>query len=281
MTTINYPCLWFDKNATEAAEFYCSIFPDSKIISENPSVTIWQLYGQKFMGLNGGPMFKPNPSVSFFITCDTNEEIDLFWQKLSEDGKVMMPLDNYPWSEYYGFLEDKFGVCWQLYKGKQNDLNQKIVPAFLFTDANFGKAHDAINFYTSVFKNSKTDGINYYTEMEMPDQKNIVKHGQFVIDGTVFMAMDGAGTHNFSFNEGISFVISCQTQEQIDYYWNTFTKDGGQESMCGWCKDKFGVSWQVVPSILGSLMNNPEKSEKVMEAFLKMKKLDIEVLLGV
>jgi predicted 3-demethylubiquinone-9 3-methyltransferase (glyoxalase superfamily) len=279
MSVIQYPCIWFDKNAQTAAEFYCTFFPDSKIVSHNPVVTIWELYGQKFMGLNGGPMHQPNASISFFITCDSNDEIDFLWQKLIEDGKIMMPLNSYPWSPYFGFVQDKFGVCWQLYKGKLNDVNQKIVPTFLFTDANFGKANDAINFYLSVFENSKTDGIAFYTEEEMP-QKNIVKHGQFLLDNYVFMAMDGAGEHNFSFNEGLSFVINCDTQAQIDYYWNTFTTDGGQESMCGWCKDKFGVSWQIVPSILGSLMNDPEKRERVMNAFLKMKKFDIEGLLG-
>jgi predicted 3-demethylubiquinone-9 3-methyltransferase (glyoxalase superfamily) len=272
-----YPCLWFDGQAKSAAEFYSSIFPNSKIISHNPMVTMWELYGQKFMGLDGGPMFTPNPSISFFVTCESNEEMDAIWAKLSNDAKIMMPLDKYDWSEYYGFLQDKFGISWQLYKGKYSEVNQKIVPCFLFTDGNFGKANNAVQFYTSVFTNSKIDGILFYDENEMP-QKEIVKHSQFVLDGNVYMAMDGAGEHNYSFNEAISFVINCDTQEQIDYYWDTFTKDGGEESMCGWCKDKFGVSWQIVPTILGQLMGDPERSQRVVAAFMKMKKFDIEKL---
>ena len=133
-----YPCLWFDGQAKAAADFYCSLFPGSKITSESPMVVNWEANGIKFMGLNGGPEFK--------------------------------------------------------------------------------------------------------------------------------------------FNEAVSFVIPCDTQDEIDYYWDRLTSDGGAESMCGWCVDKFGLSWQVVPSMLGKLMSDPEKGQKVMQAFLKMKKFDIATL---
>jgi predicted 3-demethylubiquinone-9 3-methyltransferase (glyoxalase superfamily) len=273
-----YPCLWFDYHAKTAAEFYCSIFPKSKILSHNPIVTIWEICGQKFMGLDGGSMYKANPSVSFFVTCDSNKEIDEIWTKLIEGAKIMMPLNKYDWSEYYGFLQDKFGVSWQIFKGNYGDVNQKIVPCFLFTDNQFGNAYDAVNFYSTVFSNSKIEGILFYNESEM-NIRNIVKHSQFILDGNVFMAMDGAGSHNYTFNEATSFVIECDSQEQIDYYWNAFTNDGGIESMCGWCKDKFGVWWQVVPKMLGELMADPKKAAKVQEAFMKMRKFDIKTLM--
>lgn len=137
MTNQIYPCLWFDGQAKAAAEFYCSVFKGSKIVSENPMVVMFELNGKKFMGLNGGPMFQ--------------------------------------------------------------------------------------------------------------------------------------------FNESVSFVVNCDTQEEIDYYWNKLT-EGGSESQCGWLKDKFGLSWQIVPSILGKLMSDPEKSEKVVQAFMKMKKFIIKDL---
>lgn len=274
-----YPCLWFDGQAKSAAEFYCSIFPNSKVISNNQIVTIWELYGQKFMGLDGGPMFKPNPSISFFVTCENDAEVDAIWNRLRYDAKIMMPLGKYDWSEYYGFLQDKFGISWQIFKGNYSHVNQKIVPCFLFTDKRFGKANDAVQFYTSLFTNSRVDGILFYNENEML-QKNTVKHSQFVLEGNVYMAMDGAGEHNFAFNEAISFVINCDTQEQIDYFWNAFTKNGGEESMCGWCKDKFGVSWQIVPSILEKLMNDPKRRQSVIAAFMKMKKFDIETIMN-
>lgn len=130
-----YPCLWYDNKAKEAADYYCGIFKDSKIISENPMVVIFELNGQKFMGLNGGPQF--------------------------------------------------------------------------------------------------------------------------------------------NFTEAVSFVIECDTQDEIDHYWNSLTADGGQESMCGWVKDKYGMSWQVVPSMLGELMSTPESGQRVMQVVLKSKKLVI------
>jgi predicted 3-demethylubiquinone-9 3-methyltransferase (glyoxalase superfamily) len=135
-----YPCLWFDGQAKAAAEFYCSIFPNSTISAENPLVVRWEVNGNQFMGLNGGPQFK--------------------------------------------------------------------------------------------------------------------------------------------FNEAVSFVIECDTQEEIDHYWNNLISNGGAESQCGWCKDQYGVSWQVVPKILGELMAHPEKTQRVVAAFMQMKKFDIETLIN-
>src|SRR5436190_16783521 len=109
MTNQIYPCIWYDGNAKEAAEFYCSVFKNSKITSENPMVVIWEMNGEKFMGLNGGPMFKVNPSISFYVVCETMEETDAVWKKLNEGGTVLMPLDKYDWSEKYGWVQDKFG----------------------------------------------------------------------------------------------------------------------------------------------------------------------------
>lgn len=279
MNNALYPCIWFDGQAKAAADFYCAIFPDSSVRSDNGMVVNWELCGQKFMGLNGGPMFKPNPSISFFITCETNEEIDAIWKQLSVNASIMMALDKYDWSEYYGFLQDQFGVSWQIFKGRYSDVNQKITPCFLFTDSKFGKANEAVHFYTTVFQPSTIQGILMYSKEEMP-QENIVKHSQFSLLENVFMAMDGPGDHQYGFNEGLSFVISCETQQEIDYYWEKFTTDGGEESRCGWCKDKFGVSWQVVPTVLGKLMSDPEKSQRVMAAFMKMNKFDIEGLMN-
>jgi predicted 3-demethylubiquinone-9 3-methyltransferase (glyoxalase superfamily) len=138
MASSMYTCLWFDGQAKAAADFYCSFFPNSKILNESPMVVNWELNGNKFMGLNGGPQFK--------------------------------------------------------------------------------------------------------------------------------------------FNEAVSFVIPCKDQEEIDFYWDKLTSDGGAESMCGWCKDKFGVSWQVIPAILEKLMSDPEKAPRVVQAFMQMKKFDIEKL---
>lgn len=272
-----HPCIWYDGNAKAAAEFYCTVFPGAKITVDSPMVVNFELYGQKFMGLNGGPMFKTNPSVSFLIICEEDNEIELLWKALSEGGMVMMPLDKYDWSERYGFVQDKFGLAWQIMKGKYSDVNQKITPTLLFVGNSYGKAEAAVKYYTEVVKPSSVDGILLYAENEGPAAGS-VKHSQFILDGKVFMAMDGYGEHKFAFNEGISFVVECKDQEEIDYYWNTLTSDGGQESMCGWLKDKFGVSWQIIPKNIGTLMMDPVNGQKAMQALMQMKKIDIAKL---
>lgn len=272
-----HPCIWYDGNAKAAAEFYCNLFPNSKVTADTPMVVNWELYGQKFMGLNGGPMFKTNPSISFLIICDDDNEIENLWKGLSEDGMVMMPLDKYDWSERYGFCQDKFGLAWQIMKGKYSDVNQKITPTLLFVGDKYGKAEAAVKYYTDVVKPSSVDGILLYAENEGPAAGS-VKHSQFVLDGKVFMAMDGYGAHAFTFNEGISFVVECKDQKEIDYYWNTFTSGGGQESMCGWVKDKFGVSWQIIPENIGAIMMDPVNGQKAMQALMQMKKIEIAKL---
>ena len=272
-----YPCLWFDGKAKEVAEFYCSVFNNSKICNENDMVVIWSLNGQKFMGLNGGPMFKPNPSISFFVVCESPGEVDDYWKKLSAGGSVLMPLDKYEWSEKYGWVQDKYGINWQLGYGKLADVGQKFTPTLMFTQEKAGKAEEAIHFYTSVFNNSKIAGILKYENNEEHGEAGQVKHAQFTLNDNVFMAMDSSMAHDFTFSEGISLVVECDDQNEIDYFWNKLTEDG-QESMCGWLKDKYGLSWQIVPAVLEQLMNNPEKAPRVIDAFMKMKKFDIAAL---
>ena len=109
-----YPCLWFDGNAKEAATFYCSIFNNSTITTDNGMVVMFEIEGKKVMGLNGGPIFSINPSISFFVTCESHEEIENIWNKLMVGGTAMMALDKYPWGEKYGFVKDTFGMTWQL-----------------------------------------------------------------------------------------------------------------------------------------------------------------------
>jgi predicted 3-demethylubiquinone-9 3-methyltransferase (glyoxalase superfamily) len=272
-----YTCLWFDGKAKEAAELYCSVFPNSVITSENPMVVVVESSGHKFMLLNGGPHFTLNPSVSFFVVCESFEEVDKSWQWLMEGGSVLMPLDKYDWSEKYGWVQDKFGVNWQLSLGKIQDLGQKITPTLMFTNAQAGKAEEAIQFYTSVFEESSVIGIMRYSASD-PDVEGTVKHAQFKLGNRVFMAMDSSFSHAFNFNEAISFVVDCETQEEIDYYWDKLSAVPEAEQ-CGWLKDQFGVSWQIVPSILGKLMSDPSRSQRVINVFMQMKKFDIEKLL--
>jgi predicted 3-demethylubiquinone-9 3-methyltransferase (glyoxalase superfamily) len=271
-----YPCLWLAGTANEAATFYTSLFGDSEITANTGLVVTFNLHGYHFMALNGDPIFSPNPSISFFVVCETAEETDHLWQGLIEGGNVMMPMDKYDWSEKYGWVADRYGVNWQISLGKISDAGQKISPLLMFCGEQQGRAEAALNFYTSVFKDSSITGIYRYGD-DSPTTPGQIVHSQFVLNGNGLMAMDSGVSQPFSFSEGISLVKECQTQDEIDYYWNAFT-EGGQESMCGWCKDPFGVSWQIIPAELSALAQNPEKGPKVMQALMKMKKINIKEL---
>ncbi len=278
MTDQIYPCLWFDGNAKAAADFYCTVFKNSKITIDTPMVVNFELNGKKIMGLNGGPMFKINPSISLFVLCESINETNELWNKLIDGGKTLMAIDKYPWSERYGWVQDRFGLTWQVSVVNKEGDKQKITPSMLFTGNQFGKAEEAIKFYTAVFKNSAADALVHYPHGDANAGK--LMFSEFNLNKYGLIAMDGPGTHEYTFNEAVSFVVNCENQEEIDYYWNKLTADGGQESMCGWLKDKFGVSWQIVPTILGKLMTDPERAPRVMQAFLQMKKFDIEKLIN-
>jgi len=271
-----YPCFWFNNNAKEAAVFYRSVFLGATSKQDNPFVVSFQSDGQKLMFLNATSQFSFNPSISIFVVCESNDEIEHIWHLLSEGGKVLMALDKYPWSEKYGWVQDQYGLSWQLMMGKMGDVGQKFTPLMMFVGENAGKAEEAMKFYTSIFDDSKIQGISRYEKGE-GDVEGHIKHAQFNLGKYVMMAMDSSMDNQFSFNEAISLVVECETQEEIDYYWNKLT-EGGEESMCGWCKDKYGVSWQVVPAILPKLLGDPSRAEKVTKVFMKMKKFNIEEL---
>lgn len=148
---------------------------------------------------------------------------------------------------------------------------QKITP-FLWFDNN---AEDAANFYVSIFKNSRVLNVARYGDAG-PGPKGTVVTAQFELDGQKFIALNGGP--QFKFNEAVSFVVNCESQEEIDYFWEKLSA-GGKKLECGWLKDKYGLSWQVVPTILGELMTgDAERSNRVMQALQQMQKLDIELL---
>jgi predicted 3-demethylubiquinone-9 3-methyltransferase (glyoxalase superfamily) len=278
MNNVIYPCLWFNGNAREAADFYSSVFKDSRINSDNQMVVMFESAGQKFMFLNGGPQFQFNPSVSFYVMFETESELDTSWEKLIAGGSALMPLDKYPWSDRYGWLQDSFGINWQLILGKSDEKIQKFSPALMFTGENNGKTEQAIHYYTTVFRDSEIMLVSKYPESGNDTAGNI-NHAQFRLANRTFVAMDSSFPHKFSFNEATSFVVECNSQEEIDYFWNALVNKG-EEGQCGWLKDQYGVSWQIIPSILKTLMNDPSRSERVVKAFLQMKKFEIDKLIN-
>ncbi|MGH2748477.1 MAG: VOC family protein [Actinomycetota bacterium] len=282
------PHLWFDREAVEAAEFYSSTFLNSRVtnvstLHDTPSgdadVVSFELFGQPFMAISAGPLFKFTPAISFLVRCRTKEEVDELWSKLSEAGTALMPLDSYPFSERYGWTEDRYGLSWQVMYAADEPTTQRITPTLMFVGEVCGKADEAINFYTSTFHSSKVGDILHYGEGEEPDKAGTIKHAGFTLEGQEFAAMDSARDHDFGFNESISLMVGCDTQDEIDYYWDSLSAVPEAEQ-CGWLKDKYGVSWQIVPSVLGDLLGSgtKEQTARVTEAFLQMKKFDIAEL---
>ena len=291
------PHLWFDKQAREAAELYVSFFPGSKItnvrtLTNTPSgdcdLVSFELAGQPFMAISAGPYFKFNPSVSFHVNCDTKEEVDSVWERLSPGGKVLMPLDTYPFSARYGWLEDKYGLSWQVIHTGGASIHQKFTPVLMFVGNVCGKAEEAIDFYASVFQGApdgartggtKAEVLARYGKGEEPDKEGSVRYARFLLLGLEFGAMDSAREHKFAFNEAISFLVPCDTQEEIDYLWGKLSADPKAEQ-CGWLKDKYGLSWQIAPTMMQAVLGSGDKQrmERVTQAFLKMKKFDIAAL---
>lgn len=282
------PHLWFDKEAKEAAEFYTSLFPDSKVtnittLRNTPSgdtdVVSFVLAGQSFVAISAGPLFKFTPAVSFHVKCQTKDEVNDIWEKLSDGGTVLMELGKYPFSEKYGWVQDRYGLSWQIIFTGEHEIKQKITPVLMFVGAVCGKAEEAVNFYASVFRNARTDILARYGKGEEPDKEGTVKYAALTFEGQEFGAMDSAHAHPFTFNEAISFIVNCEDQDEIDYYWSKLSAVPESEQ-CGWLKDKYGVSWQVVPTAMGEMMQQgtPEQVAHVTQAFLKMKKFDIAAL---
>ena len=285
------PHLWFDREALEAAEFYATVFDDARIthksvIKDTPSgdcdIVGFRIMGFEFMAISAGPNFQKNPSISFFVNFDPSQDenarksMDRTWEALMAGGKVLMPLDKYPFSERYGWVEDRYGVSWQLiYTNPEGEERPLVIPSFLFVGKSYGKAEEAVNFYLSVFQSSKLGNLMHYGPGQEPNREGTVMFSDFKLEGTWFVAMDGGGEHDFNFNEGISLILNCKDQNEIDYFWKKLSAVPEAEQ-CGWLKDKFGVSWQILPENMDELMaRNPDKTTPVM---LGMKKIVIQEL---
>ncbi len=236
----------------------------------------FELSGYRFIAINADTTFKPNPSISFFYTCDSKEESDDLWQKLSEGGKTLMELDKYPFSDYYGWVQDKFGYSWQLMLNKpEGDKRPKIVPSLMFTKDKLGKAEDAMKLYTSIIKDSEiSNNLNRYPAGMKPDREGMIMYADFRLFDQWFAVMDsGVDGQDFTFTPALSLMITCKDQAEIDYYWERLSAVPAAEQ-CGWLQDTFGVSWQVAPENMEELMKLPGAFKRMMD----MKKLDIQKL---
>lgn len=289
------PHLWYDKEAKGAAEFYVSLFPDSGItnvttLHGTPSgdcdIVSFRLWGYSFMSISAGPFFKVNPSISFMVNFDPSQDpdakarIDAVWNRLIDGGKALMPIDKYPFSERYGWVQDRYGVSWQLILTKpEGEKRPRIIPSLMFANALYGKAEEATDFYLSVFQDTARGTVARYPAGMEPSKEGTIMFTDYRLEGQWFAAIDAAGKHDFTFNEAISLIVNCADQAEIDRYWEKLSAVPESEQ-CGWLKDKYGVSWQIVPTVMGEMMKSgtSEQIDRVTKAFLPMKKFDIAKL---
>ena len=287
------PCIWLDDQAEQAAAIYLKAFGDGRVLGtsrypesrDNPSgrprgsvLTVdLELAGRRFTLLNGGPIFKPSPSVSFFAHVATPEAADRLYGALAEGGAPLMPLGSYPWSERYGWIAGRFGVSWQVMAGRRPPGAATIVPCLMFAGAQHRRAEEAMRFYTRVFPGSRIADVARYAAGEGPEGS--VKHGRFVLAGQDLVAMDSHLAHGIGFDEGVSLQVMCEDQATLDRYWDALAA-GGSHGPCGWLKDRFGLSWQVFPTELAAWMASRDGGarDRAFQAMMGMGKLDVAAL---
>lgn len=283
------PYLWFDNDAEEAVHFYVSLFDDSEITwiqklegtpsGDNASTLLFTLADQSLGAINGGPYFEFNPSTSLFVMCDSPEEARELWKKLSEGGKELMPLQKYPFSNLYGWVEDRFGLSWQVMDSEGQEYQQKISPHLLFSGSMTGQADEAVHYYTDIFKDGKILDSHEYEEDQSQHPEAKIAYAKFELLSHELLAADNSYPVDYEFNEAFSIMVSCVTQAEIDYYWEKLSAHPEAEQ-CGWLKDKFGFSWQIIPARMNDLITQGTQKQinAVTEAFLPMKKINMEKL---
>lgn len=289
------PCLWFDNNAKEAVEFYVSIFKHSKITRESiiydtPSgdalMLAFTLAGQNFEALNGGPDFHFNSAFSLMVNFDSDQEKDpeaylrATWDHLKDGGKVLMELGEYPFSQLYGWVEDKYGLNWQLILTQPgNEMRPFIMPALLFSGPVYYQAQKAREFYLDVFAQSQPGPLLLYGSDDPYNQEGSVMFSDLSLKDTWLVLMDGQLAPGMTFSEAISLIIYVDTQEEIDYFHERLNHVD-EADVCGWVKDQFGISWQIVPRRLNEMLQNGTRNqrENVTQALLQMKKIELALL---
>lgn len=276
--------LCFDNQAEEAVKFYTSVFDQSEITREirypKPNVESvaydFTIENQAFAAFNGDSDFKMTPSFSLMISLDTAEEVDTLYAKLAKGGKDLMPLDAYPFSDRYAWVEDQFGLSWQIMLAPDVPKNHKIRVSLLFAGQYCGQAEQALKDYATIFQMAAPGHINYYQKGEAQDGRAKVNYAELNVGDQQLVFMDHGFGSDEEFSEAISFLIVAGAQSEVDYYWDKLSAHEESEAM-GWLKDSHGISWQVVPQAYLQIMEtaNEEQKKRVLDALFKMKKMDV------
>ena len=293
------PHVWCQGTAEEAVAFYQDALPECVLASSSryPAEGLPD-FQRKFAGqlltaelrigdyhvilINAGEEYLPNPALSFFLNFDPSRDSDArtslhkVWHRLSEGGTALMPLGEYPFSEYYGWVQDRFGVSWQLMLTNPDGAPRPfVVSSLMYCGPAQNRAAEALDFYTATFDDAALGTVVPYPEPTGPAPAGAIMFSDFSISGEWFAAMDSGVEQPFTFTPGVSLAVQCRDQEEIDHLWAALSKHPEAEA-CGWCMDEFGVSWQIVPQDMGDLMQHPGAHQRMLE----MKKLSIAGLRG-
>jgi predicted 3-demethylubiquinone-9 3-methyltransferase (glyoxalase superfamily) len=288
------PNLWFNQNAAKAAKFYATVFPDGRVTDTQyypadglldfqsefagQELTVsFEIGGYRFIAINAGAEFTVNHSVSFLLNFDPASDpdarvhLDALWAALAEGGQVLMPLGEYPHSARYGWVQDRFGISWQLIlTNPAGEPRPFIVPTLLFGDRVQNQAAEAAAYYTKAFPGSRIGADVRYPAQTGPATPGAVMFTDIELFGQWFALMDAAVEQDVTFNCGISLMLECVDQAEIDHYWELLSAVPEAEQ-CGWCADRFGLSWQIVPAKLGELIVSSDSYATLMG----MKKIEI------
>lgn len=296
------PNIWCQGNAEEAGHFYANVFPNTEswVSSRYPEtglldfqtalagkpLTVEVKIGDYEISLiNAGEEFTPNPAISFMVTFDPRNyddsadaaraALDQVWVGLNDGGTALMPLDSYPFSEHYGWVQDRFGVSWQLITPDPlSEPRPFIRPSLMFAGPAQNHAGQAVNHYLDtfgeVFGDSDLGQFETYDEWTGPAEPGALQFGDFRIGDNWLVAMDSGAEQAFTFTEGVSLEVRCEDQAEIDALWDALSAVPEAEQ-CGWLTDRFGVHWQIIPRDIGALMERPEAFEHLMS----MKKIVI------
>lgn len=299
------PNIWCNRNAEEVGAFYANVFENAEFEVESrypsdedllldfqkefagaPLAVTVTISGYRFLLINAGDEFSPNPSISFMLNFDpllfdgdedlARASLDRLWERLREDGSELMSLGEYPFRPRYGWVQDRFGVSWQLMlTDPAGDPRPFILPSLMFSGSVQNRAREAVDHYLDVFADvagGAERGIYApYPEPQGPATPGAAMFSDFRIGSQWFAAMDSGVEETFPFSCGVSLEVTCEDQREIDRYWDALSAVPEAEQ-CGWLVDRFGVSWQIVPRNMDELMQKPGAYSKMMS----MKKLVID-----
>ena len=273
------PAIRCNGNAEEAARFYADVFREGSVVEQVPgyAATV-SAHGFRLSLISGGDQDTPNPSISCILNFDpllfggedqARTYLDELYERLSTGG-VLMELGEYPFSPRYAWVRDRFGMTWQLMlTDPAGEPRPFILPAFMFGGTNHANAEEATEAWIALFDDARRGALRRYAEGG-PMEAGTVMFTDFTLRGTWMAAMDSGAFHDFTFTPGVSMIVSCRDQEEIDHYWAGLSAVPEAEH-CGWCVDRWGVSWQVLPHNIAELMADACTREKL----LHMGKIDL------